>query len=205
MWQMWKGCLTMRDFAASVFQVFCHQIPDRSFKYAGEIAPVCARCQGLYLGMGCVFIFLILCRFRRIQPSFPRWIHVGLGIGFAACAIDGLFGISHQFDSGNCIRYILGLLAGSAILCWTYHLISDWFVESRGPCFVERSGLILATGISAGGMIFLLFESPLLFWSLVLCCLLGLMASHLLVVAVLIRFYAKLPQYILNRKGRQLR
>ena len=37
-------------FVYSVGSLVCHQIPARSFYYAGAQFPVCARCTGLYLG-----------------------------------------------------------------------------------------------------------------------------------------------------------
>ena len=45
----------------------CHQIPERSFHFAGSQLPVCARCLGIYLG-ACAGVGVVWMRAKSARP-----------------------------------------------------------------------------------------------------------------------------------------
>lgn len=52
----------------------CHQRAGRSLSLAGQILPVCARCTGIYLGLG----LAVLVGRPRLRPDpFKAWFLVG--------------------------------------------------------------------------------------------------------------------------------
>jgi len=127
---------------------YCHQLPERSL-HVGASLPLCARCEGLYLGMALVGLWLLWRRFRGRRPWAPRgWLWAALA-ALLLCAVDGLFGLSHSLGLGNATRLLLGFGAGMALLAlvgaaalrWLPH---RWFPEWRGRFFVDRPPLGLA-------------------------------------------------------------
>ncbi len=55
----------------AVGSLICHQQPERSFYLAGAQLPVCARCEGLYLGAAAGVLVWTLVG-RRRQQAWPR-------------------------------------------------------------------------------------------------------------------------------------
>lgn len=104
--------------AAGVFSFFgwmCHQIPERSFHFAGEQLGVCSRCFGVYFGLLVGFAVYPLWRnIENIEPLPRLWLFasiVPLGIDFALT----LFGI---WENTHFSRFVTGLILGAA--CATY-------------------------------------------------------------------------------------
>jgi uncharacterized membrane protein len=97
--------------AKQIFQFFCHQLPDRSLQYGGEIFPLCFRCSGIYLG---IFInhltILAFGRFSKISPN--RKSGLVLIILVVPLAVDGLGNNFNLWNSSNELRMITGLLLG---------------------------------------------------------------------------------------------
>ena len=88
-----------------LFELFCHQNPERSLHLAGITLPLCARCFGLYAGFGLAGILL---------PAFSR--RFAAGILVAALAFSILFWFLRFFLpvlDGNLVRLMLGLSLGS--------------------------------------------------------------------------------------------
>jgi len=87
----------------TIFSPVCHQNPERSF----WSLPLCARCFGLYLGLGLAGLFLPLFSL----PFSRRLIIIGVA---ASLALAGLSAFSSALD-GNYVRLGLGLSVGAGI------------------------------------------------------------------------------------------
>lgn len=89
------------------FYLFCHRIPERTFKLKGYYFPVCARCTGIYVSGICFFLLVaistITYNINLILLAFVLIIPMLLD------GITQLFGIR---TSNNKVRFFTGLLAG---------------------------------------------------------------------------------------------
>lgn len=86
--------------------VFCHQIPERSFKFKGRQFPVCARCTGILIGY-CAFPLFY---FGIIKLSILPIILLNLPI-----FIDGITQYMGWRESNNKLRLITGFLSSFAL------------------------------------------------------------------------------------------
>jgi len=90
--------------------VFCHRLPDRTFKIKNTYFPVCSRCTGLYIGAFSYFIYVY---FFYVQYTIPIILLAFLMI-IPTC-IDGTTQYFGFRESSNSIRFITGLIAGVGI------------------------------------------------------------------------------------------
>jgi uncharacterized membrane protein len=88
--------------------LFCHGIPERSFRVSGRALPVCSRCTGVIAG-SLAFVPAIL-----ILPR-DAWLIVISVLLTMPLVIDGMTQASGKRSSNNRIRFITGLLAGIGI------------------------------------------------------------------------------------------
>lgn len=97
------------------FALHCHQLPSRSFGLGGELLPVCARCAGIYFGLGLAGVF------GRARASW-RTLFLAFAAGTVAIGLDVLterYGLRPAFAP---LRALTGLAfsvpAGVALLRW---------------------------------------------------------------------------------------
>lgn len=97
--------------------VICHQIPDRSFFWAEQQLPVCARCTGLYVsGAVALLAWVALKIIRGWKPltldarRALRVIAVA-GIPTLASVAMGALGV---WDGSNAIRALLAIPLGAS-------------------------------------------------------------------------------------------
>lgn len=106
--------------AYSAGSIVCHQLPERSFVWAGRQWPVCARCSGLYLGaaLGVVAWFLLR-RVLAAQGFESRRLVTALLIATAPTALSWASGALGFWDGTNVIRAAfalpLGVTAGALV------------------------------------------------------------------------------------------
>ncbi|MDI3550620.1 MAG: hypothetical protein PWQ15_1723 [Methanobacterium sp.] len=92
-------------------QLFCHRLPERTFRFKGHYFPVCSRCTGMYLGM---LLFFIFNYFNPLYFSFTLTL-----LGFLMIlptAIDGLTQLFGLRESNNYLRFFSGLIGGIGLL-----------------------------------------------------------------------------------------
>jgi uncharacterized membrane protein len=126
----WASSLVLAPYLARQSQVvgglvyavgalICHQQPARSFYLAGAQLPVCARCEGLYLGAAAgVLAWTLLA--RRLGAPWPRGSALTLlglsSIPTAATVVTALAGVG---DPSNAWRFALavplGLVGGMVV------------------------------------------------------------------------------------------
>lgn len=92
-------------------KLFCHQIPERSFRLKGKYFPVCARCTGLYLGVFSYFIY-----------SYQNYINYSINLTLIAILmiiptfIDGFTQFIGLRESNNRLRFFSGILGGIGLI-----------------------------------------------------------------------------------------
>ena len=110
------------------FSQVCHQIPERSFHWAGSQVAVCHRCLGIYLG----FWLGVLCwpglgRLGRLLLDRPRLVLVP-----TALLLLNTLTQNSPFD-----RVVTGLLAGFPVALFVWIGFEQLFgPESRGESHV---------------------------------------------------------------------
>ena len=91
----------------------CHNLPERSFFYNGNIFPICSRCTGVSIGLiiGYLFLvlFLVINNFSNI--TFTNILLFGLASSIPM-GID--WGIQFYFKiiSNNLRRFVTGFICG---------------------------------------------------------------------------------------------
>lgn len=89
------------------FYLFCHRIPERTFKINGYYFPVCARCTGIYISGLCFFLLVsmlsITYNINLISLSIILIIPM---------ILDGITQLFGKRNSDNKVRFCTGLLAG---------------------------------------------------------------------------------------------
>ncbi len=97
--------------ANKIFHFFCHQIPERSLQFGGEIFPLCFRCSGIYMGIFISHLTAIVSgRLNRISPD--RKIGLILILFTIPFTIDGFGNYFHWWNSSSEIKMITGVLTG---------------------------------------------------------------------------------------------
>jgi uncharacterized membrane protein len=113
----------------------CHQLPERSFHAGSLIIPVCARCEGIYIGffVSAVFLFLM---FRRKESNLPRvYIVVILCLFIISTVIDGGLSYLGLIKTNNILRYLTGFLSGTGSMAIVYPIFN--FQYYREPGYVR--------------------------------------------------------------------
>jgi uncharacterized membrane protein len=92
------------------FSGVCHQIPERSFVFAGFPFAVCHRCSGIYLGFlaGSLIKNPFIYRSRKIRCS---WIFASI----APLVLDVLLPFAGIVESTPLSRFLTGLLFGTML------------------------------------------------------------------------------------------
>jgi uncharacterized membrane protein len=98
----------------SVGTVICHQLPERSFFWAGQPLPVCARCTGLYVSgaLGVVAWIAIRVARRRpiaIDPGVALRLLAIVSVPTAVSLVGGMAGL---WDGSNVTRAWLAVPLG---------------------------------------------------------------------------------------------
>ena len=111
---------------AELFSSFCHQMPERSFSFAGQALPFCQRCTGLYVGAVLAAVFLT--SFGRRQRRVAPWPITLVNILFLfAMGVFG-FGLIETSPAG---RFIVGALFGSALVMLSWPLVLERLMRKQ--------------------------------------------------------------------------
>jgi uncharacterized membrane protein len=102
-----------RALAWSLYRVFaplCHQIPERSFYFAGHPLAVCARCLGVYAGFAvCLLLYPLVRSLRRTEAPRRGWLVV-----FALpCVVDFLISFTGLWHNTHASRALTGAWLGA--------------------------------------------------------------------------------------------
>ena len=95
--------------------VVCHQIPERSFYWAGHQLPVCARCTGLYVSgsLGLMaWVTIKIARRWRPAPMDPQVALRVLAITAIPTTLSLALGLLGLWDGSNLTRALLAIPLG---------------------------------------------------------------------------------------------
>ena len=105
-----RGHADLSDVIYRVFSYLCHQLPERSFHFAGHPFAVCSRCTGLYAGFALATFALPLVRpLKRTDTPHVIW----LLLSAVPLAID--FGLTYFeiWQNNHFTRVTTGALFGA--------------------------------------------------------------------------------------------
>lgn len=101
----------------SIGAVICHQIPDRSFFWAGQQLPVCARCAGLYVsgavGLAVWFGAKAAREWRPVAIN-PRVALRVIALAAVPTALSVAGGLTGAWDGSNVARAVLAIPLGAS-------------------------------------------------------------------------------------------
>jgi len=106
----------------------CHTLPARTLTVGGHYLPVCARCTGIYLGIACSYVFLLARRGLRVNALPPLPISFAFAALLLPMAVDGITSYAGLRGTTNELRFITGLLAGSALPVFAFPLLAPELV-----------------------------------------------------------------------------
>jgi uncharacterized membrane protein len=113
----------------------CHQLPERSFRAGSLVLPICARCEGIYVGFFISALFLFL-MFKRKESDLPRiYIVVILCLFITSTVIDGGLSYLGLIKTNNIFRYLTGFLSGAGSMAIVYPVFN--FQYYRDPGYVR--------------------------------------------------------------------
>ena len=112
----------------------CHRMPERSFAFGGVQMPVCARCQGIYIGI-IVTLISLFWLYRGAQraglPGIP--FYIGAALATVAIGIDGLGSYLGFYQTNNFARVLTGIMFGAAMGPVIYSLLIESLAARRSP------------------------------------------------------------------------
>jgi len=129
-----------------IFKRICHQLPQRSFIINHRQLPLCARCSGFFLGLYPGLLFVTLSKRWRIN-SAVRPLHVIMLI--IPLMVDGFSQTVGLRESTNDIRFLTGLLCGSAIFFCQLSVINGISNKSNVNLtnFFDRKSVIVYASV----------------------------------------------------------
>ncbi len=151
----------------------CHQLPERSFSAGDFSMPLCARCEGIYLGFFIAAIILFIMFRKRESDLPPVYIVVILCLFILSTVLDGSLSYLGVFSTNNFSRFITGYLSGAAAMTIVYPIFNfQYFKNSSslkiftGPLmfvvFLLINAVVITLGLLDIGSIdyFFFFFSP---------------------------------------------
>ena len=146
----------------------CHQLPERSFHAGSLIIPVCARCEGIYMGFFISAIFLFI-MFRRKECDLPRiYIVIILCLFIISTVIDGGLSYLGLVKTNNILRYTTGFLSGTGSMTIVYPIFNFQYYREPGyvrifnrtwqfVVFLAVNGVFIFAGLTGARIINLVF------------------------------------------------
>lgn len=105
-------------------KAICHQLPERSLTLNGHYLPLCARCTGIYIGIFCSLLFLLLTK-KLHSNQIPTIKHsIYLLLFLLPLMIDGFGSYIGLFPTNNAIRILTGILFGVTLPFFVVPLLS---------------------------------------------------------------------------------
>lgn len=182
----------------------CHQLPERSFHAGSLIIPVCARCEGIYIGffISAVFLFLM---FRRRESDLPRiYIVVILCLFIISTVVDGGLSYLGLIKTNNILRYLTGFLSGAGSMAIVYPIFNFQYYRDPGyvKIFSRTWQFLVFLAVNAvfilAGLAGSLIINRVFFFAAFLSVIFTFYFINLLIL-ILIPFFAKKAPYLFSR------
>lgn len=104
-----NGLASAAHYIYAPFSYLCHQFSDRSFHLAGEQLAVCARCFGVYAGLGIGVLAYPFLRSVHSNEAPPR---VVLFLAPIPTAVDFALGFFGIWENTHFSRFMTGAILG---------------------------------------------------------------------------------------------
>ncbi len=164
----------------------CDQLPLHSYRFAGVILPLCARCTGLYLG---ALLSLLVHAWRHPRAvGLPRpWMLVVLVLFFFAWAGDGVNSflsvipsVPHLYPPSNLLRLITGTLMGITVGSLVFVMFNSlvWRAPNPTAIFATRREFLALLGLGALLVFIVQSEWELLLYPLAVASLVAILTLH---------------------------
>jgi uncharacterized membrane protein len=109
----------------------CHQLPQRTLVIGRILMPVCARCDGIYMGFLVSAIILFIMFRKRENGIPPLYVIIILVLFIISTIVDGLISNFSLTGTNNYVRFITGFLSGSSMMVFLYPVfVFQYFRES---------------------------------------------------------------------------
>ncbi|MDD3593484.1 MAG: DUF2085 domain-containing protein [Candidatus Gastranaerophilales bacterium] len=108
-------------FLTGLYMSACHQQPDRSFWILGYPLALCCRCYGFYIGV-------VLSAFLSLWKNFHLNVR-SFYIMFVVAAIDIVLNFMLKINTGNSIRFLVGIIMGFlfiAVVNYLFEYKKEW-------------------------------------------------------------------------------
>lgn len=112
--------------------LICHQLPERSFHISGAQLPVCARCLGIYAGLGVVAMFRVLC--STVPGTTVRGMRVTL-LAAAPTVVTVAAEWLGVWEPSNLARALSGVPLGAVVAFVVIDAMATLHYE---PCAPQR-------------------------------------------------------------------
>lgn len=122
--------MTIKQLFYGIF--YCHKLPERSFFWQGRQFPLCSRCTGIALGY--ILGIVLLPFFNTPAP----WSYFVMSLPLV---IDGIFQHYGYWESTNLIRFITGILFGSAVIFLAKVILVSSYLQGRSLGLLFRKYL----------------------------------------------------------------
>ncbi len=183
----------------------CHQLAERSFR-AGELkVPVCARCEGIYIGFFLCAVFLFFLFKKKEGDLPPLYILIILSLFILSTILEWGFSFFSIMDSTNVSRFITGFLAGSGSMAIIYPVFNYQYYSAaisgrifsrfwQFAVFIAFNAVFIAAGLA--GITFL-------DWAYFYISIISILFTFYfinLVVVLLVPFFARKARRFFSRQ-----
>ena len=182
----------------------CHQLPERSLEAGNLYIPVCARCEGIYIGFLFAAIILFI-MFRRKESELPPvYIIIILCLFVLSTIIDGALSYFSVIDSNNFSRLITGYLSGVAAMTIIFPIFNYQYYKKsievkifsrpwQFILFLVINGVIITAALSGVGLLDYIF-----FYSSAIAIVFTFYFVNLIII-LLIPYFARKSRRLFSR------
>jgi len=111
----WRADARLSSFIYATFSYVCHQLPERSFHFAGHKLGVCSRCTGIYAGFAFSVLLYPLARPLHTTQAPSR---IWLILAALPLAVDFGLGYFNIWSNTHASRFITGALFSSVTVLY---------------------------------------------------------------------------------------
>lgn len=130
LWNAQSHMSLAQSWQHEVFDILCHQSPERSFTLNGATMAVCSRCIGIYsaffLGVGAM---PLIARLDQTSTRFHLWVMIAITL---LNIVDVLINLSDIWNNSLYSRWLMGTLLGLSV---TWYLTEEFFTQTLNKEF----------------------------------------------------------------------
>jgi len=117
----------------------CHQLPERSLAAGNLSIPVCARCEGIYIGFLFTALILFIMYRKKESELPPVYIIIILCLFVISTILDGALSYFFIIKTNNFSRLITGYLSGVAAMTIIFPIFNyQYYKKSKEIKILSR-------------------------------------------------------------------